>query len=105
MKSSRPCRSNLVSRAVEEGSIVRFRCPTGHAHSAQTLVSGLSDAIDEHLWNAVRALEEKLTLLERTRTADFERIEHEIQRVQEHLDALRPLLSSPSGPSLVVATD
>jgi two-component system chemotaxis response regulator CheB len=43
---------------------LRFRCPTGHAFSADSLIAAVSDGIEEALWNAVRALEEGGLLLQ-----------------------------------------
>ncbi|MEH1872782.1 chemotaxis protein CheB [Nostoc sp.] len=50
---------------VEEGNLLRFRCRTGHAYSAKTLLNKQSDAIEEALWIALRALEEKASLSHR----------------------------------------
>jgi two-component system, chemotaxis family, protein-glutamate methylesterase/glutaminase len=43
---------------LKEGGPIRFRCHTGHAYSSESLVSGINEAIEEALWNAIRALEE-----------------------------------------------
>lgn len=48
---------------VEEGSRIRFRCHTGHAYSAKSLLAAAREATDEALWNAVRALEEGALLM------------------------------------------
>jgi two-component system chemotaxis response regulator CheB len=36
----------------------RFRCHTGHAYSAESLMAEVDAKVDEALWNAIRALEE-----------------------------------------------
>ncbi len=41
----------------------RFRCHTGHAFSIDTLLETQSLSADEALWNAVRAIEEKMMLM------------------------------------------
>jgi two-component system chemotaxis response regulator CheB len=41
----------------------RFRCHTGHAYSAASLVAAVNQGIDDALWNAIRALEEGGLLL------------------------------------------
>ena len=43
---------------LKEGDRLRFRCHTGHAYSFDSLVSAISEGIEEALWNAIRALEE-----------------------------------------------
>ena len=37
---------------------VRFRCHTGHAYSADSLLAAIGEGVEEAMWNAVRALEE-----------------------------------------------
>lgn len=44
---------------------LRFRCHTGHAFMAQSLLSEQSNSTEEAVWAAVRALHEKQTLLRR----------------------------------------
>jgi two-component system chemotaxis response regulator CheB len=55
------CHGVLVQ--IEEGSIVRFRCHTGHAFSLQALLAEVSASIDTGLWDTIRAIEERVLLL------------------------------------------
>jgi len=48
---------------LKEGNRTRFRCHTGHAYSISSLLSASSEAIEDALWNAIRALEEGDRLL------------------------------------------
>jgi two-component system chemotaxis response regulator CheB len=41
----------------------RFRCHTGHAFSADSLLSTVSESIEEGLWNAIRCIDESVMLL------------------------------------------
>ncbi|MDZ7963612.1 MAG: chemotaxis protein CheB [Nostoc sp. DedSLP03] len=50
---------------LEEGNLLRFRCRTGHAYSAETLLATQSDKLEDALWIALRALEEKASLSHR----------------------------------------
>jgi two-component system, chemotaxis family, protein-glutamate methylesterase/glutaminase len=43
---------------IEEEGRVRFRCHTGHAYSADSLLAGINEAIEDALWNTVRAIDE-----------------------------------------------
>lgn len=56
------CHGALVQ--IEEGAIVRFRCHTGHAFSIKTLLAEVTDAIDTGLWDTLRAVEERILLLQ-----------------------------------------
>lgn len=48
---------------IREGSIVRFRCHTGHAFSIETLIAEVNAAIATGLWDTLGAVEEKIMLL------------------------------------------
>lgn len=48
---------------VPGGSTPRFRCRVGHAWSPASLDAAQTDAVDDALWAALRALEEKVDLL------------------------------------------
>lgn len=44
------------------GGLVRFRCHTGHAFSANGLIANYHDSIEDGLWSALRAIEESMML-------------------------------------------
>ena len=48
---------------LREGGPVRFRCHTGHAFSANTLLSELTASIEESLWSTMRGMEESGMLM------------------------------------------
>ena len=50
---------------MKEGTNLRFRCHTGHAYSVESLLAEFHEATEETLWNAIRAIEEKVLLLRR----------------------------------------
>ena len=54
-----------VLMELKERGVLRFRCHTGHAYSAETLLAALNEGIENALWSAVRAVEEGRFLLER----------------------------------------
>ncbi len=56
------CHGALIS--LKEGTAVRFRCHTGHAFTASTLLAGVTESIEGQLWGAMRTLEEATMLLE-----------------------------------------
>lgn len=47
-----------VLRELTDGDRRRYRCHTGHAYSAQSLMAASDEGIEEALWNTIRALEE-----------------------------------------------
>lgn len=55
------CHGALLS--LKEGTMVRFRCHTGHAFSASALLAGISSSIEEALVQSLRGLEETIMLL------------------------------------------
>jgi two-component system chemotaxis response regulator CheB len=52
-----------VLTLVREGRIIRYRCHTGHAYSADSLLMSTSEQTESRLWGAVRALDETILLL------------------------------------------
>ena len=52
-----------VLASIKEGGRLRFRCHTGHAFSADSLLVAVTEGIEENLWNAVRNIKESITLL------------------------------------------
>src|SRR5207247_9079505 len=59
------CHGVLVK--IQQGSILRFRCHTGHSFSIESLLADVNQEIDTTLWSAVRAIEERILLLEEMR--------------------------------------
>lgn len=48
---------------LKDGGIMRFRCHTGHAFSADALLAGIAENVEDSIWNTVRVMEENLMLL------------------------------------------
>jgi len=55
------CHGTLLQ--ISNGGILRFRCHTGHAYSVNSLLAEVNESIEESLWSAVRAIEERMLLL------------------------------------------
>lgn len=85
---------------LNEGNLLRFRCRTGHAFSVESLLSQQSDALEEALWSAMRALEENAALTrriaERARKRDqhtiVKRYEEKEQLAQQRAEVIRQVL-------------
>jgi two-component system chemotaxis response regulator CheB len=96
------CHGVLVQ--IEEGGAVRFRCHTGHAYSPKSLLAEVNDAIDKGLWDAIRAIEERILLLrQRADMADATgksnialRLRAEAEQATEKYQPLRALVLDSS---------
>jgi two-component system, chemotaxis family, protein-glutamate methylesterase/glutaminase len=96
------CHGVLVQ--IEEGRIVRFRCHTGHGFSMQTLLIEVDRAIDDGLWDTVRAVEERIMLLKQA--ADIadaggnaeaaRRLRHKAGETERRLQPLREVALDPT---------
>lgn len=52
-----------VMLRLKDGSIIRFRCHTGHAYTAETFLATVSKSVEDTLWTAERSLDELIMLL------------------------------------------
>jgi two-component system chemotaxis response regulator CheB len=48
---------------LKEEQRIRFRCHTGHAYSADSLLAEITEGVEDSLWNAIRTIEESVLLL------------------------------------------
>jgi two-component system chemotaxis response regulator CheB len=55
------CHGALVS--IIEGTHTRFRCHTGHAFSAESLLDAINSSTEQQIWTAIRSLNESILLL------------------------------------------
>ncbi|NMF64677.1 chemotaxis protein CheB [Brasilonema octagenarum] len=85
---------------LSDGKLLRFRCRTGHAYSAETLLAKQSDALEDALWFALRALEEKASLStrmakrmrDRNQTLSAQRLEEQVKDSQKRAGVIRDVL-------------
>jgi two-component system chemotaxis response regulator CheB len=52
-----------VLMQLKEGDRIRFRCHTGHAYSAESLLAEIQEQVEVQLWNALRATQEGVLLM------------------------------------------
>jgi two-component system, chemotaxis family, protein-glutamate methylesterase/glutaminase len=91
------CHGSMV--AIEEGSIRRFRCHTGHAYTERAFLDRSLPVIEETLWSALAQAEERATLLrelaqqrrseEPEAAADYESKAQQMRRLIAGLRKLR----------------
>jgi two-component system, chemotaxis family, protein-glutamate methylesterase/glutaminase len=90
---------------LSQGDILRFRCRTGHAFSAATLLAKQSDALEDALWIALRALEEKASLAnrmsqrmyDRKQPLSAKRLEEEAKDAQQRAIVIKDVLLKGDG--------
>jgi two-component system, chemotaxis family, protein-glutamate methylesterase/glutaminase len=78
------------------GRIMRFRCHTGHAFSADTLLSSLTEQVESRLWDAVRAVDETVMLLNHmgehlTKAGHGDAAERYQRKATEALERTKPI--------------
>ncbi len=85
---------------MDEGQLVRFRCRVGRTFSADNVLAGQTENVEEALWFALRTLEERVQLSQQLaararrhglgKAAD--RYAHTYQQASEAADTLKRLL-------------
>jgi len=82
---------------LEEGKLLRFRCRVGHAYTADALSLAMSEAGEDALWVAMRALEEKAGLMRRMAARSGTRMglhyEDEAAGFDMHAQTIREMLA------------
>ena len=92
------CQGALMQ--IKDGSLVRFRCHTGHAYAPESLLAALGEHNEDALWNAVRCVQESAMLLahlgrhaRETGKADLAAsLETEAHAVQKRADQVRRIV-------------
>jgi len=92
------CGGNLWE--VNEGNVLRFRCHTGHAYTAEALLESSQQEMEETLWVALRMMEERKNLLSNMASRG-ERYwgtqqEERVEEIKRHINRLREFLLSGS---------
>ena len=97
------CGGNLWE--VNSGKLLRFRCHTGHAFTADALLHSSQHKLEETLWVALRMMEERRNLL--TSMASRGEGPHSVQQeermleIKKHINRLREFLLTGPGRSTV----
>lgn len=87
---------------LRHGNVLRYRCHTGHAFTADSLLAGSQRALEESLWVALRMMEERKNLLtnmaSRGSGAWSVQQEERLEEIKRHVNRLRDfLLTSATG--------
>ena len=85
---------------IKDGRLQRYRCHVGHAYSAQSMVAGQVEAQETHLWQALRLMKERVSLIgelhahtrndDRSGVAGF--YDAEVTRLQTNIELIQKML-------------
>ena len=85
---------------VNHGKLLRFRCHTGHAFTAEALLQNAQHSLEETLWVALRMMEERKNLLSsmaaRGEGPYSVQQEERIEEMKKHINRLREFLLNGS---------
>jgi two-component system chemotaxis response regulator CheB len=86
---------------IQDGAITRYRCRVGHAYSSDSLLLSMNESIEDALWTALRALEERASLASRLADRALEhgspqvatRFRDQSTTMQRHMEVIRRVLA------------
>ncbi|MDB5271345.1 MAG: hypothetical protein JWP58_4385 [Hymenobacter sp.] len=101
------CGGNLWE--VNAGKVLRYRCHTGHAYTADSLLHNSQQRLEETLWVALRMMEERKNLLTGMAARDegtySAQREEKLDEIKKHINRLREFLLSGSSPTTVATPE
>ena len=100
------CHGTLIQ--LTNGNLQRFRCHTGHSFGSASLAAELTESVEQSLWTAIRAVEERVRLLKHLaqHAGDLEQTEvisslrRELQESERRADLLRQAAMLDGGKNL-----
>ena len=97
------CGGNLWE--VNHGKVLRYRCHTGHAFTADGLLHNSQQQLEETLWVALRMMEERKNLLAgmaaRGASAYPAQQEEKLSEIKKHINRLREFLLTGNGSTAI----
>jgi two-component system chemotaxis response regulator CheB len=94
-----------VLRQIDDNKMLRFRCRVGHGLSGSTLLAAQSDNVEQALWSALRALEEKAEMARKLKDYSLSRnfksapkkFNEEARKLEANASVIRKLLKNTRG--------
>jgi two-component system chemotaxis response regulator CheB len=91
---------------IKSSRLPRYRCHVGHAYSAQTMVEGQIEAQETHLWQALRLMKERVSLIweirshaqDEGRASDAKSCEAKVNQLQKHIATIQAMLEEEGPP-------
>jgi two-component system chemotaxis response regulator CheB len=86
---------------IKDGAVQRYRCHVGHAYTAMTMLEGQADVQETHLWQAMRLMTDRVSLMlelrshaqHEGRTEEAASFDAHVKRLQKHIESIRDILS------------
>lgn len=85
---------------IKGGTLQRYRCHVGHAYSALSMMEGQIEAQETHLWQALRLMKERASLIwemrahaqNDDRANDAETCDAKVRKLQENIGLIQGML-------------
>ena len=101
------CGGNLWE--VNQGKVLRYRCHTGHAYTADSLLHNSQQHLEETLWVALRMMEERKNMLTgmavRGAGAYLVQQEEKLDEIKKHINRLREFLLNGNAPTTITTPE
>lgn len=90
---------------IDDPSMTRYRCHTGHSFTPQTLLTSQSEKIEETLWVSLRMFEERKNLLNKmaageTKADPKHSYAQRAKETQIHIERIRAIMLAPAAMNL-----
>lgn len=91
---------------INDGSLQRYRCHVGHAYTAQAMVEGQVEAQEIHLWQALRLMKERASLIWEMRShaenanqdEDVANFDRQVRKLQQNIALVQAMIEEePNG--------
>jgi two-component system, chemotaxis family, protein-glutamate methylesterase/glutaminase len=94
---------------IRDNGLLRFRCRTGHAFTAESMLAEQSEALEDALWMALNTLEESALMAERLATEAMERRHNYVaarftekaRESRRRADVIRQVIATAEAPATI----
>jgi two-component system, chemotaxis family, protein-glutamate methylesterase/glutaminase len=85
---------------IRDGTLQRYRCHVGHAYTAQAMAEGQLEAQETHLWQALRLMKERVSLIwemrshaeSEQRNDDVTFYEAKVRQLQNNIERIQAMI-------------
>lgn len=98
---------------IKDGTLQRYRCHVGHAYTAQTMAEGQIEAQEIHLWQALRLMKERVSLIwemrclaeDGERESEANSWDAKVKQLQRNIDSIQGMLQEENPPAATEKPD